>query len=46
MMRQDEQVHLHTMDQDLKTLKDTAHKAYLQNQSHTPTICSSSLTEG
>ena len=45
-MWQDEQVHLHTMDQDLKTLKDTAHKAYLQNQSPTPTIRSLSIIEG
>ena len=43
-MLQDEQVHPHTMDQDLKTLKDTAHKAYLQNQSHTPPIPSLPLT--
>ena len=39
-----QQVHPHTMDQDLKTLKDTAYKAYLQNQSHTPTIRSLSIT--
>ena len=28
-MWQDEQVHPHTTDQDLKTLKDTALKAYI-----------------
>ena len=43
-MWQDEQVHPHTTDQDLKTLKDTAPKAYLPNQSHTPTIRLLSLT--
>ena len=32
-MWQDEQVYPHTMDHDLKTLKDTAHKAY-----HTPQL--------
>ena len=43
-MWQDEQVHPHTMDQDLKTLKDTAVKAYLQNQSHAQIIRSLSHT--
>ena len=43
MMWQGEQVHLRTTDQDLKTIKDTADKAYLQNQSHTPTIRSLSI---
>ena len=43
-MWQDEQVHPNTMDQDLKTLKDNALKAYLQNQLHTQTINSLRLT--
>ena len=43
MMWQDEQVQLHKMDQDLKTLKDSALKAYLPNQSYTPNICSISF---
>ena len=38
MMCQDQQVHPHIMDQDLKTFKDSAHKACLSNQSHTSTI--------
>ena len=43
-MWQDEQVHQHKKDQDLKTLKDSALKAYLQNYSHSETIHSLSLT--
>ena len=43
MMWQDGQVQLHKMDQDLKTLKDSALKAYLPNQSYTPNIRSISF---
>ena len=43
-MWQDEQVHPHTMDQNLKILKDSALKAYLPNQWHISTIHSLSLT--
>ena len=32
IMRQDEQVHPYTTDQDLKILKDNVLKAYLPNQ--------------